>query len=95
MPEYAKVKNWSKISDFLRFIYTNHLFGLSRTRLNAIITIVLYLAILHGTAVLASAMQVMEIQIQIKIYEGNMALTQQMQFIGGVSGKWENMTKPF
>ena len=40
-------------------------------------------------------MQVMEIQIQIKIYEGNMALTRQMQFIGGVSGKWENMTKPF
>ena len=40
-------------------------------------------------------MQVMEIQIQIKIYEGNMALTQQMQFIGGVSGKWEIMTNLF
>ena len=40
-------------------------------------------------------MQVMEIQLQMKIYEGNVALTQQMQLIGGVSGKWENMKKHF
>ena len=40
---------------FLGFTYITHLFGLSRTRLNAIITIVLYLTLLHGIALLASA----------------------------------------
>ena len=40
---------------FLGFTYITHLFGLSRTRLNAIITIVLYLTVLYGMALLAQA----------------------------------------
>ena len=50
-------KKWilAQKSDFLHFTYITHLFGLSRTRLNAIITIVLYLTVLHGIALLASA----------------------------------------
>ena len=48
-------QNWPKNLIVLRFTYITHLFGLSQTRLNAIITNVLYLTVLHGIALLVSA----------------------------------------
>ena len=48
-------KIWFFYASPIYYIDITHLFGVSRTRLNTIITIVLNLTVLHGIALLASA----------------------------------------